>query len=236
MKITKIVSLILVLSLTIVTLVSCGNKYEDLELMTTEIVTCRNNSLDIKGVIDYENANISETDVVSVNSTSEKIVKFDNNKFVFGDECGEATVEIIVGNKKGSVSVKVVPYLDYLKAEATKDGASGFSKLNYYAASWLIANISTFRNPSSVSVENVLYIEDSVSSNEFNASYVIMEIRAQNGFGGYNVEYYKVSSGSISVAEVSSYGGLFKSYNGQRLYTGGSYSVNKAVQEYISEN
>ena len=224
MKITKIVSLILALSLTIAILVSCGNtepKYEDLALKTTEIITCRNNSWEIKGVIDYESSNISETDVITVNSTSEKIAKFENNKLVFGNECGEATVEIIVGNKKGTVSVKVVPYINYLNARATKDGASGFDKLEYYAASWLIANLSAFKNPSSVSVEEVLYIEGAVSSSGFNASYLIMEIRAQNGFGGYNVEYYKVSSGSIELAEVSSYGGLFKSYNGQSLYTGG---------------
>ena len=239
MKITKITSLILALSLTIAILVSCGNtepKYEDLALKTTEIITCRNNSWEIKGIIDYESSNISETDAIVVNSTSENIAKYENNKLVFGNEYGEATVEIIVGNKKGSINVKVVPYLNYLNAQATKDGASGFTKMDYYASSWLINNLSAFKNPSSVSVEDVLYVEGTVSSSGFNASYLIMEVRAQNGFGGYSVEYYKVSSGSIEVATVSSYNGLFKSYNGQSLYCGGGYSVNKAVKEYISEN
>jgi hypothetical protein len=239
MKITKLLSLILTLSLMFSVLVSCGDKepeYEDLILKRTEIVTCKNNGLEIKGVIDYEKSNISETETVSVSSTAENIAKFENNKIVFGNEYGEASLEIIVGNKKGSVNVKVVPYLEYLSSLANKEGASGFDKLDYYAASWMITNLSAFKNPSSVSIEDVYYVEGAVDSNGFNASYLIMEVRAQNGFGGYNVEYYKVTSGNIQVAEISSYGGFFKSYNGQSLYSCCGYSVNKAVQEYISEN
>ncbi len=243
MKITKLALIILTICLAIATLVSCNGtpenqepQYEELKLKISEFVTCKSNGLDIEAIIDYESSNITKNDAVSVNSTAENIAKIENNKLVVGDEYGEATLDIIVGNKKGSLSVKVVPYKDYLYALANKSDADGFTQMDYYAASWLINNLGAFKNPSSVSVEKVFYVDGTVTSTGFAANYLIMEIRAQNGFGGYGIDYYKVSAGSIELATISSYGGLFYSYNGMDLYKGTSYSVNKAVQEYIAEN
>ena len=237
MKFAKILIPILVVVLIIGVFVFCGKKYEELPLTRSEITIHKNTSLEIKGVIDYENSDISETDTVSVSSTSENIAKFENNKIVFGNEYGKATLEIVVGNKKGTVSVNVVPYKDYLYSLAQADGASGYDKLTYFATTWLINNLGTFKNPSSVSVEDIFYVKGDVDSNKFNGNYLIMEIRAQKGFGGYGVDYYKVSAGSLQVVDVDTVG-FMHSYNGKDLssWSFGAYYVNAAIREYIAEN
>lgn len=238
MRITKLLATILTLCLTFTLFAACGSEpnYEPLEMKKTEIITPRNNSWDIAGIIDFRASGLSETNDITVKSGDESLAKYENRKIVFGNDYGTTTLEIIVGNKKGTLNIKVVPYIEYLQATANEADASGFTMIDYYAASWLINNLSLFKNPASVSVEDILYTEGSVTSSGFNAKFLIMEIRAQNGFGGYGVDYYKVTSYGIEEVSIASYNGLFKSYNGESLFSTSTYSVNKAVAEYIEEN
>lgn len=241
MKISKIILVILSLCMAISSFASCQSFeesviYEELELKQTEIISCKNNSWNLTGIIDYEAAGIAEDDVVIVESFNEQIATYENGQIVVGSEYGETSLDITVGNKTALVKVKVVPYIEYLYALTEKEDANVFKTLDYYASLWLINNLGSFKDPSSVSVEEILYSEDTVNSTDgFTATYLIMEIRARNGFGGYNIEHFKVSAGGIEEVSVQTYG-FSNSYQGEPLYRCGAFAVNKAIQEYIFEN
>ena len=239
MKITKPLAILLLICTLLYSFAACdktssgdsSTKYEALPMKETVIVSARNNSWNIEGIIDFEKAGISNDATIIANSEDETMAKYSNNKISFGNQCGETTVEFIVGNKKGTVSVKVVSFLDYLKSRANDKDATGYDKSDYYAAQWLVDNLENFKNPSSVSVNEVWTVRGDVTTEAFNASYFIMEIRAQNGFGGYGVDYYKVTSYGIERISLD-YNG---SYNGSKLYKYGAGLVNQAVKEYIEE-
>ena len=237
MKTTKILSIARVFSLIIALFTGCSPKFEPLTMRSPELVINRGNGMGIKGIIDFEASNIPDNADITVVSKNEEIATYKDNTLTIGNQYGETTVEFIVGNKKGTLKVKVVPYLEYMAYEASKEDAKGYTEANYLAAEWVIANLDAFKNPSSVSVSEVYAVVGDVTTKECNASFFIVKIRAQNGFGGNSVEYYKVNSYSISEVEIDTYDGLKYYYNGKLIDdVMMSYGVDKAVQEYIEEN
>lgn len=231
MKIFRVIALSLSLLFFVSMFTSCS---KSLVLIEPEIVTTRNDQWGMHNVIDFEKSGIKETTKIKVKSNNEQLVKYENEKLVFGSECGETDITITAGLKKVTVKVKVVSKLDLLEYRANKKDASGYDKLDYYSAKWVIHNLERFKNPSSVTLKEVYYLQNSVSKTSFDASFLIVEISAQNGFGGYGSSFYKVTSYGIEEVELD-YSGFGYEYQGHTLY---HYSLlgDYAIQEYIDDH
>jgi len=211
---------------------------EPLELKIKEINAPRNHkSYYLYGILGVEENELSNYEI-KFKSSDESIVNIENNIVTTKDKCGTATIDIIIENKKEKLKINVLPSIEYLKIEAEKENAIGFiDKINYYAAQWLINNLDKFKNPESVSVDEIWYADGSVTTDNFNANYLIVGVNAQNGFGGYSFDYYKVSPYSIEETTIDRILGLGYRCNGVKVYSGGYEDrVDAAVKEYIEEN
>lgn len=205
------------------------NKYEPLIMKETTLTTYKGYVCGLSPFVDFEANGISNTTEFQVTSSDEAIVKFENNKLVFGNKIGEATLEIIANNKKGILTVNVVPYMEYLKSECGTDYVCTYE---YYAARWLLNNLNSFKNPNSVEVMKVAYPDSNY--NPFDCDFFLLKIRAQNGFGGYGVEWYKVTSYNIQEADVYENVGVY--YGDYQIYQFGGSGVQRAIKEYRESN
>ncbi len=145
----------------------------------------------------YENSQ-KEEKTEEIKISNEKIATFDGEHLRSGDTFGETKAEIRTNDGKGSFTIKVVPYIEWLEIYARDEYYNLFygARDSYYAARYLLDNINVFKNPASVSLGNSFSKSDKKLANGAPA-YYIMELRAQNSFGGYNLAYYKVSPNSI---------------------------------------
>lgn len=210
---------------------------ETLELAVSEWITCKENGRVLNGIIG-EDKITTETQIIAT-SNDETIATIDEDKIIIGNKYGETTVEIILNNnQKGVLNIKVVPYLEYLQHRM--DGTF-FHDVDYYASKWIINNLDSFKNPSTVYVNGCYLLLDEIErgreSNEA-PSFFIMEIRAQNGFGGNSVDYFKVTPYSIEKVYITKdYFGNPYYYN-QQVFSYGTvdYSVNDAIADHIEDN
>lgn len=98
----------------------------------------------------------------------------------------------------------------------------------------LVHNLKSFKNPSSVILEDAWYPIDS----KYDPDWYLVKIHAQNGFGGYDISWYKITS--YSIVEVS-FDEIYRtidgvSYWGKILNAISKIKVNNALKEYISLN
>ena len=237
MKKTLLLSLLLVI---LIFICSCSNDFEPepLDLHMTEWVTHRGTDQGIANIIGGHEFVITDDMELSVKSNDESIVYLRNgNVLEPGDKYGETTVEITLNGKVGILKVKVIRQIDYYFNQYKNTDLSGWYRSGYLAASWLINNLDSFKNPSSVTVKNVYYIDGEIEKDRCSPSCFIMEISAQNSFGGYSTNYFKVTSSSISEATIKSTLGHGPYYYGNKqIYISDASGVNRAVQEHIADN
>ena len=252
MKHTKIITAVMLLIALAIALVSCQSHntveetekfYEPLIVCVSERILSLDSSEHILHYIDFEGSgftvdettNLPVDATITVTSSDESIARYVNGEIITGNEYGKAILDFDIDNRKATVIVKTVPYVDYLKHIFVDDVDdpyhSNFLATEYYAAKWLINNLDRFKNPSSVSLVEYYYKDGEVTSEKCNPSYLIMEIRAQNGFGGYSIDTYKVTS--YGIEKITMYG---YQYNGIQHWSGSAYSSAKAVKEYIDHN
>lgn len=222
----KILSAIIALAL-LCSFASCS---APLELKVPELTTYRGDTTSLAFILGVDQSELQGNTKISAVSKDESIIKVNDQTLVAGNTLGETTVEITMNNRKGTLKVKVVPYMDYLYEEANKADASGFDQARYYASQWLVSNLDAFKNPTSVSVNKIRYPVDAISATSCDCDYFIMEIRAQNGFGGYGVEYYKVAPYRIEKVTLS-YDRFYGTQDTLQMHS--ETVINRALKEHI---
>ena len=125
------------------------------------------------------------------------------------------------------------PYADALKGEYDKNPDSSIYKPTWLMYSWLTKNINSFKNPASVELTGqACYAKDEVSG-EY--KYFLIEIRADNSFGGKSLGYVKVTA--TSLAETNWEPSLISpSFEGEKVWKFGTGFMEDAFKEFIANN
>lgn len=181
----KIFSVLLVNCVILSCLLLCSCK---LELKKSEHITFVDTENSILDYVELDDGD-SWRDVTA-ESEDPTIVSISGER-IRAKKPGTTKIYFTYKKKKGVLTYKVYPILDYLTWRI-ENGASN-CKIDYNACNWVLKNIDVFKNPQSVEVVKSFRHEN--SSGEID--YFMMEIRAQNGFGGYGTDFYQVTQSGI---------------------------------------
>lgn len=123
------------------------------------------------------------------------------------------------------------PIADELKQAAEEDEKGGLYERDWILYNWITKSINSFKNPSSVELGEKYFYCKGTTEGEY--KFFLVEIRADNSFGGKSVGYCMVTPSSISETEWQPLNGSFN-YQGEEVYRRdiGSF-LKDAVKEYI---
>lgn len=133
----------------------------------------------------------------------------------------------------GSVTSKSnTPYADDLKKQA-ESGEYSLYENAWLLYNWLTKNLESFKNPYSVELTgNAYYCEDEESGD---IKFFLVEIRAQNSFGGNTVGYCKVTSNAIVQTDWQKTTPP-KDFDGEKVWYFGTHWIENAFYEYMTNN
>lgn len=233
----------LLAAMLLLALCACGAKEPLTMKKDTWYVSPAGNAMGVAGAVDLEASEISAEDITA-KSSDESFVKIEDGKIVVaGGKMGEADVTLTAGAKEGTLHVCVVDYPEYLEKNAEqakqKDAANrdvfdknDINTWNLYC--WLTAGLDTFKNPASVQITGSDVFYAKTDGDEY--PYFLIELRAENSFGGYGVSYFKVSSSGVE--QVNWQPTLISpNYNGDTVMRGFSAMyLSEALTVYIDRN
>ena len=165
----------------------------ELDLKVDSWVTCRNNSASYTYIQNNFIESHEDCTDLAIVSNDESIAWIEDNNVCIGEKMGQVTLEISTKDKVATLTVKVGTYLEYMKWQIENGSITTYGEEEYLASRWLIKNINSFKNPKSVEV-----LDYWIHRTNGEIDYFIMEIRAQNGFGGNTIDYTLVEYGKIS--------------------------------------
>lgn len=135
---------------------------------------------------------------------------------------------VACGGEKKSDSK--TPIADELKQAAEEDEKGGLRERDWILYSWITKSINSFKNPSSVELGEKAFYCKGDSEGEY--KFFLVEIRADNSFGGKSVGYCKVTPSSITETEWQPLNGNF-TFEGEKVSRHDILSSLKdAVKEY----
>lgn len=123
------------------------------------------------------------------------------------------------------------PYADALEEQAKDGSITNTSAWLMY--SWITKNIGSFKNPSSVELTGNAYYCKGETSTDF--KFFLVEIRAENSFGGNSVGYCKVTANGIvetdwEPAQTS------PTFENEKVWKCGTAFLDNAFEEYMANN
>lgn len=173
--------------------------------------------------VDFATEAERESTEVFAISQDESIVTIKDGRICSGSKFGKTKVEIYTDKKKAFLDVEVVRTVRFLQ-ESIADAS--YLESTYLACLWFQHNLNSFKKPESVEVLDVCYHEENGK-----IDYFVLQVRAENGFGGNTIGYYNLTYSAIA-SGYSPY--LFSSdilMNGFHSNYGCSY-LNSVVTEY----
>lgn len=133
----------------------------------------------------------------------------------------------------GSITSKSnTPYADDLKKQA-ESGEYSYYANAWLLYSWLTNNLESFKNPSSVKLTGNAYYCKGESSDDI--KFFLVEIRAQNSFGGNTVGYCKVTANAIVQTDWQKTTPP-KDFDGEKVWNCGTSFMEDAFYEYVANN
>ncbi len=168
---------------------------QNLELTEYEVALCRESNfiyknliLEIKGM---DSEQIQALDITAV-SKNENIATIVGLK-IHSKNIGTTEVVISYNDKEANLKVNVLSVLDYLKIKM-EEGTFSSYKTQYKLCTWFLNQLYNFKNPSSVEILEIYVHENSENESDGFA----IKLRAQNGFGGMNIENLYLTSYGLS--------------------------------------
>ncbi len=239
MKKLIIFILCIIISLSSLSLYGCGKK---LAMKEDEFISYVGNGLgpcwsiestEFKNEEDKKEAIYSGLIEVDIQNTDIATLYYDRGEpCIRSKAVGETEIKLTYKGKTAVIVYKVYSILDYLSYEADNDGNIGFSQNQYLGCLYLMNNIEAFKDPSSVEVTKVVkHTNDSGK-----VDYFMMEIRAKNSFGAYNVDWFKITLASIdkgySPYLVEGIGLMYDGFSPAGSVSGDAQLYTQAVKEY----
>ncbi len=116
--------------------------------------------------------------------------------------------------------------------EAAKDG-SMINTSAWLMYSWLTRNLNDFKDPATVELTGNAYYCKDESSGDF--KFFLMEIRANNSFGGKSVGYVKVTSTGIVETDWTP-AKTSPTFEGEQVWKCGTLFMEDVFQEFMENN
>ncbi|MBQ3331252.1 MAG: hypothetical protein IJG87_08770 [Ruminococcus sp.] len=134
------------------------------------------------------------------------------------------------GESGGKTDSKT-PYADELSQKA-ESGESGLYVEAYTMYSWLTRNLDSFKDPASVELgDTAYYCKDDSGDYKF----FLIQIRANNSFGGKSSGYCKVTLTRIEETDWQP-PQTYPKYENETVYKSGTTLVKDAFNEYKENN
>lgn len=135
------------------------------------------------------------------------------------------------GNGANETTESKTPYADALEEQAKDGSITNTSAWLMY--SWLTKNLGSFKNPSSVELTGNAFYCKGETDTDF--KFFLVEIRAENSFGGNSVGYCKVTANGIVETDWKKTTPP-QDFEGEKVWNCGTAFLDNAFKEYMTNN